>query len=176
MSHVRIIYRAAAGRFRPRRAENDGKWPNFCINNVYKQAHIINGKAVYPQAPPIRLNEWSEVQSQVRPPPPRFIEGRMMICEDNSFWPIDIRPFSSNVQKATACAVFYQETLQASKAKNAAEIGSSPRDKKIFAVASIVAVIGGLAIIGDLAITKFSIFISDWGSPAPGVGQSLGGG
>ena len=176
MSHVRIIYRAAAGRFRPRRAENDGKWPNFCINNVDKQAHIINGKAVYPQAPPIRLNEWSEVQSQVRPPPPRFIEGRMMICEDNSFWPIDIRPFSSNAQKASDCDVFYQETLQASKAKNAAEIGSSPRDKKIFAVASIVAVVGGLAIIGDLAITKFSIFISDWGSQAPGVVQSLGGG
>ena len=176
MSHVRIIYRAAAGRFRPRRAENDGKWPNFCINNVDKQAHIINGKAVYPQAPPIRLNEWSEVQSQVRPPPPRFIEGRMMRCEDNSFWPIDIRPFSSNAQKASDCDVFYQETLQASKAKNAAEIGSSPRDKKIFAVASIVAVVGGLAIIGDLAITKFSIFMSVWGSQARGVVQSLGGG
>ena len=171
MSHVKITYRAAAGRYRLRRAENDGKWPNFCINNVDKQAHIINGKAVFPQAPPIRLNGWSEVQSQVRPPPPRFIEGRMMICEDNSFWPIDIRPYSSNVQKASDCDVFYQETLQASKASNAAEIASSPRDKKIFAVASIVAVVGAVVILGDLAITK----LVGMGSQAGGVVQALGG-
>jgi len=176
VSHVRIIYRAAAGRYRRRRAESDGKWPNFLINNVDKQAHIINGKAVYPQMPPIRLDEWSELQSQMRPPPPRFVEGRMVICEDNSFWPVDIRPYSSNAQKASDCDVFYQETLQNSKAKNAAEVGSNPRDKRIFAVASIVAVVGGLAIIGDLLITKVSQFVSDVGTQAPGAVQSLGGG
>lgn len=176
MSHCMSIYRAAAGRYRRRKVESDGKWPNFLINNVDRQAHIINGKAVFPRAPLIRLDAWSDLQTQTRPAPPRYIEGRMVICEDNSFWPVDIRPFSSNAQKAADCDVFYQESLQASKAKNAAEVGANPRDKRIFAVASIVAVVGGLAIIGDLVITKAGAFISDMGSGVPAITQTLGGG
>jgi len=89
---------------------------------------------------------------------------------------VDIRPFSSNAQKAADCDVFYEETLQASKAKNAAEVGANPRDKRIFAVASIVAVVGGLAIIGDLVITKAAALISDMSSGAPAITQTLGGG
>jgi hypothetical protein len=176
VSHCMSIYRAAAGQYRQRRVENDGKWPNFLINNADQQAHIINGKAVFPRAPLIHLDEWSDLQTQARPAPPRYIEGRMVICEDNSFWPVDIRPFSSNAQKAADCDVFYQETLQASKAKNASEVGANPRDKRIFAVASIVAVVGGLAIIGDLLITKAAAFISEMGPQVPVVAQTLGGG
>ena len=171
MSHVNNIYRAAAGRYRRKTVEASGKWPNLLVNDGDKMVHIINGKAVFPQMEPIRLDTWEQMLSQNRPAPPRFVEKRLVFCEDNSFWPIDIRPFSSNAQKASDCDVFYQETLQASKASNAAEIASSPRDKKIFAVASIVAVVGALVILGDLAITK----LVDMGSQAGGVVQALGG-
>ena len=172
MSRVNNIYRAAAGRYRRKTVEASGKWPNLLVNDGDKMVHIINGKAVFPQMEPIRLDTWEEMLSQERPMPPRFVEKRLVFCEDNSFWPIDIRPFSSNAQKASDCDVFYQETLQSSKATNAAEIGSSPRDKKIFAVASIVAVVGGAVIIGDLLITKL---VSVFGSQAGGVVQALGG-
>jgi len=172
VSRVKTTYRATAGRYRTTIVEASGKRPNFLVNDGDKMVHIINGKAVFPQMEPIRLDTWEEMLSQERPMPPRFVEKRLVFCEDNSFWPIDIRPFSSNAQKAADCDVFYQETLQASKASNAAEIGSNPRDKKIFFVASIVAVGGGLVILGDLLITKL---VSVFGSQAGGVVQALGG-
>jgi len=171
VSRVNNIYRAAAGRYRRKTVEASGKWPNLLVNDGDKMVHIINGKAVFPQMEPLPLDTWNQVLTQNRPAPPRFVEKRLVFCEDNSFWPIDIRPFSSNAQKAADCDVFYQETLQASKATNAAEIASSPRDKKIFAVASIVAVVGALVILGDLAITK----LVGMGSQAGGVVQALGG-
>ena len=171
MSRVKIIYRAAAGRFHRRTVDLSGKWPNLLLNNVDKQVHIINGKAVFPQMAPIPLNDWQGLLTQERPTPPRFIETRMAFCEDNSFWPIDIRPFSSNAQKASDCDAFYQETLQASKVSSAAEVGSNPRDKKIFLVAAIVSVVGAVVILGDLAITKFV----QMGGEAVQAGQALGG-
>ena len=171
MSRVKTTYRAAAGRYRIKIVEASGKRPNFLVNDGDKMVHIINGKAVFPQMEPIRLDTWEEMLSQKRPLPPRFVEKRLVFCEDNSFWPMDIRPFSSNVQKAADCDVFYQETLQASKATSAAEIGGSPRDRKIFAVASIVAVVAAFVILGDLAITKLVGVGSQYG----GVAQALGG-
>jgi len=171
VSRVKTTYRATAGRYRTQIVEASGKRPNFLCNDADKMVHIINGKAVFPQMEPIRLDTWGQMLSQNRPAPPRFVEKRLVFCEDNSFWPIDIRPFSSNAQKAADCDVFYQETLQASKASNAADIGSNPRDRKIFAVASIVAVVGALVILGDLAITK----LVGMGSQAGGVVQALGG-
>ena len=59
-SQLRITYRAAAGRYRLRRVEGDGKWLNFLTNNAGKQGRTTNGKAVHPPVPPLRLNEWSE--------------------------------------------------------------------------------------------------------------------
>ena len=105
------------------------------------------------------------------PTPPRFIENRLVFCEDNSFWPIDYRPFSSNAQKASDCDVFYQETLQASKAANTAEVAGNPRDKKVFLVAGVVAVVGAMVILGDLLITK----IVQIGGEAAQAVQVLGG-
>ena len=172
MSRVKTIYRAAAGRYRRKTVDLSGRWPNFLLNNSDKQVHIINGKAVFPQMAPIRLDNWHQVMAQVRPTPPRYVENRMVFCEDNAFWPVDIRPFGSNEQKAADCYNFYQETLQASKASAAAEVGSKPRDKLIFAVASVVAVVGAGVILLDLAITKF---VQLGGDAIQNVGPILGG-
>lgn len=154
MSHVKTIYRAAAGVYRRKTVERSGKWPNFLLNSANKQVHLINGKAVYPQTSLIRLDSWAQMVVQVRPDPPRFIESRRAFCEDNSFWPIDIRPHSSNQQKAEDCYLFYQETLQASKASSASEVGANQRDKMIFYVAGGIAAVGAVVILFDLAITK----------------------
>ena len=100
MSRVKIRYRAGAATYRPRMVELSGKRPNFLVNNKDQQVHIINGKVVFPRAEPIRLNGWKHLLSQERPVPPRYVEGRTVFIEDNCFWPIDIRPFSSYAQKA----------------------------------------------------------------------------
>jgi hypothetical protein len=57
-SQLRIIYRAAAGRYRLRRVEGDGKWLNFLTNNAGKKGRTTNAKAVHPRAPPFSLSEW----------------------------------------------------------------------------------------------------------------------
>ncbi len=155
MSHVKIISRAAAGLYRPRKGSLSGNFPNFLLNNADKHVHMLNGKAVFPLDTPIRMDNWTQLLQMQRPNPPRHVERRIIFLETNSFWPIDIRPFSDTAQKAEDCCTFTQETLLASRAASASETGAPAHHKWVFGAAGVIAALGLLLILGQFAFTKF---------------------
>ncbi len=155
VSRVKIISRAAAGLYRPRKGELSGEWPNSLLNNADKHVHMLTGNAVFPRDIPIRMNTWTDLLQMQRPNPPRNIEGRVIFIETNSFWAIGMYPFSDTAQKAEDCRNFTQETLLASRATSAAETGSPASDKWIFGGAATIAGLGLLMILGQFAVTKF---------------------
>ncbi len=169
MSLVKIIYLEAAGRYRRKKVKTDGTWPRFLLNNGDTQVHLITGRAVFPQMVPMRLNTWRDLQAIQPPPPPQWVESRMAVCEDNSFWLVDIRPFSSHKQKAIDCDTFFQETLQRSKAESAAEVGGNSRDRKVFIGCVFLSALGAIVIFGNLAITQLA-------QNLPAITQIVGGG
>ena len=154
MSHVKIISRAAAGLYRPRKGEMSGKWPSFLLNNADKHAHILTGNAVFPCDTLIRMDMWTQLLQMQRPNPPKNVEGRVIFIETNSFWPIDNRPFSDTAQKAEDCRTFTQETLLASRAESSAESGPPASDRWVFGGAAAIAGLGLLLILGQFAVDK----------------------
>ena len=158
---VKTTYRAAAGRLRRRIVNLPGKWPNFLVNDPDKQVHLITGKAVYPSMVPARLNSIRDLAQFVFPPPPRIVEERLMNCEENSFWPITVYPYSSHIQRQQECYEFLQETLKASRAQVAAELTGESGEKTVFWGAVAVTGVGVLLIFGQFALQTFGSSFSN---------------
>jgi len=152
---VKTTYRAGAARLRRKIGDLPGRWPNYSLNNSDKQVHLITAKAVFPLMAPLPLHSIHDLASFDAPPPPRKVEERLMNTEENSFWPIDVRPYSSYEEKQRDCYEFYQETLKASRSQVDSEVIENNSDKKIFWGANILSAGGGLMIFGQFAVSNF---------------------
>ena len=117
MSQVQVEYLQSDGRFRHRRAKIETKWPNFSLNHHDKQAHDLIDQPIFPvEKKPGVCRSWDELLNCDPPPVLRSVDRVMMVCEDNSIWPMSMNSDPDLDDRQMSRKDHFEEGFQYAKA------------------------------------------------------------
>jgi len=117
MSQVLVEYLQSDGRFRHKRAKIETKWPNFSLNHHDKQAHDLIDQPIFPvEKKPGACRSWDELLNCDAPKVLRSVDKVMMICEDNSIWPVSMNSDPDLDDRQMSRKDHFEEGFQYAKA------------------------------------------------------------
>ena len=151
-AHVSIIYLGLGQRWRRRQVSYSEEWPIYLINQRDRQAHIARDNPIFAKQAPIKINTWQGLVDAIPPQDPPLVEGQLMICEDNSPWPVVARPWTTALDRTRSRLKVQQEARQRAETLATKDwAGASPMVHLIGLTAIGIAAAAGLVTVAIVA-------------------------